>query len=176
MATASASTNPAYHPRLQRVIFGLSLASAVFCVAFPIWVIRPFRYQGPLEFPIALTVLHWAPWSTIVDALIVLWLVPSIWRAARGKRLAWLRRTGLVAAILVVIVCAVAARINIFEKMFHPISAVTFIAPSRAKIAADDMVMSVTIGGESHAYAIREMAYHHVVNDIVAGTPVIATY
>jgi hypothetical protein len=34
----------------------------------------------------------------------------------------------------------------------------------------------VTIGGESVAYPIRIMAYHHLVQDTVGDTPIVATY
>ena len=40
----------------------------------------------------------------------------------------------------------------------------------------DDRVLSVTIGGESVAYPVRLMAYHHLVEDTVGGTPIVATY
>jgi hypothetical protein len=38
------------------------------------------------------------------------------------------------------------------------------------------MVMAVRLGGESRAYPVRAMAYHHVLNDVVAHEPVVATY
>lgn len=152
------------------------LAIALTAVAFPMYVIRPFRYQGALEFRAALVVLRWAPWITLVCVLLALLLFIPIWRSAGRKRFAGLRRGILILATLIIVFDVVAARINIFEKMFHPISAVDLIPAAQAKIAGDDMVMSITIGGESHAYPIREMAYHHVVNDWVAGTPVAPTY
>jgi len=145
-------------------------------VVFPIYVIRPFRYQGTLEFRLALVVLRWAPWITLACALAAALLFIPMWRRTQQKRFVWLHRAALVVGALLVGFCAVAARINIFEKMFHPISAVNFIPQAQAKIAADDMVMAITLGGESHAYPIREMAYHHVVNDVVGGVPVAATY
>jgi hypothetical protein len=152
------------------------LVISLAAVAFPIYVIRPFRYQGALEFRIALLVLRWAPWITVACALVALLLFIPIWRNAAGRRLAWLRRTALVLAALLVASCALAARLNIFEKMFHPISAVSFLPVSQAKVEPADMLMVVNIGGEVHGYPIREMAYHHLVNDVVGGTPVVATY
>ena len=154
----------------------LALTIALAAVAFPIYVIRPFRYQGALEFRVALVVVRWAPWVTLACALAVALLFVPIWRQAREKKFAWLRRTGLVLATLLVAFTVFAARVNIFEKMFHPISVVNFVPAAQAKIAPDDMVMAIAIGGESHAYPIREMAYHHVVNDVVGGVPVAATY
>jgi hypothetical protein len=40
----------------------------------------------------------------------------------------------------------------------------------------DDVVMAVKIHGAAVAYPILQLGYHHVVNDIVAGTPIVATY
>jgi hypothetical protein len=34
----------------------------------------------------------------------------------------------------------------------------------------------VKLGGESRAYPVRMMAYHHIVNDVVGGVPIVATY
>jgi Protein of unknown function (DUF3179) len=36
--------------------------------------------------------------------------------------------------------------------------------------------MAIRCGGDARAYPISEMAYHHVLNDVVGGVPVTATY
>jgi len=38
------------------------------------------------------------------------------------------------------------------------------------------MILAVRFGSDARAYPIREMAYHHVLNDVVAGVPVAVTY
>ena len=39
------------------------------------------------------------------------------------------------------------------------------------------MVLAVRLSGERPMpYPIREMAYHHVVNDVVGREPIVATY
>lgn len=168
---------PAGHSSRRRgFLFWLAAAIALAAAIYPLYVIRPFRYQEPGELRAALWLVRWAPWITFISALIVLWLTPARWRASAGKLPAWLRRTGIVLVLLFVGVSVVASRVNIFEKMFHPISSLRFLPVAQAKLAPDDMLMAVTIGGESHAYPIREMAYHHVVNDVVGGTPVVGTY
>jgi hypothetical protein len=54
--------------------------------------------------------------------------------------------------------------------------------PAYAKVAEvdfvdnTDMVMTVELNGESAAYPIRQMAYHHIVQDTVGGTPIVSTY
>jgi len=36
--------------------------------------------------------------------------------------------------------------------------------------------MTVELNGEAVAYPVRQMAYHHVINDVVGGKPITATY
>ena len=38
------------------------------------------------------------------------------------------------------------------------------------------IIMAVTLNGESRAYPIREMGYHHIVNDRLNGLPMVVTY
>ena len=69
------------------------------------------------------------------------------------------------------------ARQNHFEWMFAPISTVTYAHANEANFLADsDMVMAIEVNGEAVAYPVRQMAYHHVVNDFVGGKPITATY
>jgi hypothetical protein len=61
--------------------------------------------------------------------------------------------------------------------MFHPLPRPEFVAAGTAdEVAADDLVLGVASGGEARAYPVRALAYHHVVNDVVAGEPIVATY
>ena len=43
-------------------------------------------------------------------------------------------------------------------------------------VADNEMVMAVESNGEAVAYPIRQMAYHHVVQDVVGAVPIVATY
>ena len=70
------------------------------------------------------------------------------------------------------------SRQNHFEWMFAPPAAVTYVSAQDASkfLTPDEMVMGIEVGGLSLAYPIRQMAYHHVVNDIIGTTPVVVTY
>ncbi len=68
------------------------------------------------------------------------------------------------------------ARVNVYEIMFHPIDSPRFESAEKAGIDSGDMVMAVEVNGARRAYPIREMAYHHVVNDVLGGEPIVATY
>ena len=45
----------------------------------------------------------------------------------------------------------------------------TFLQP-------DDRVLGLTVGGESRAYPISMMTFHHVANDELGGLPVLVTF
>jgi hypothetical protein len=68
------------------------------------------------------------------------------------------------------------SRMNYFEWMFHPIVSPGFTSSSSAKLDAAEMVMAVRFGNDARAYPIAQMAYHHVFNDEVGGTPIVVTY
>jgi len=38
------------------------------------------------------------------------------------------------------------------------------------------MILSVRFGSEARAYPISQMAYHHVLNDLVGNVPIAVTY
>jgi len=60
--------------------------------------------------------------------------------------------------------------------MFHPSGRPTFSAAGQAKLDGDEMVIAVKVGRSARAYPIRSMSYHHVVNDVLDGVPIVATY
>ncbi len=60
--------------------------------------------------------------------------------------------------------------------MFHPDTHPAFATIQESKIDPDDAVLAVKLAGSARAYPIREMGYHHVINDWVGGVPIAATY
>jgi hypothetical protein len=87
------------------------------------------------------------------------------------------RRMLAAAGAMLVCVLAVLARVNVYEDlMFHQVEHPTFAAATDVKLDNDDKLIVVKIGGSARAYPIREMGYHHIVNDVVGGTALAATY
>lgn len=57
------------------------------------------------------------------------------------------------------------------------VDAPVFISPEAATFMEDtDLVVSVTLGGETRAYPLRILVWHEVVNDNFANTPIAVTY
>jgi len=137
----------------------------------PAFIIRPFRYQAPRALLVAMTLRQRAPLGTLIAALACLALAFALWKTASR----W-RKSILVLTLLVVTFSAVMARQNYFEWMFHPIAGPRFLAQSEAKLDAKEMIMAVRLGSDARAYPISQMAYHHVLNDVVNGVPIAVTY
>jgi hypothetical protein len=144
---------------------------AIATLAIPMYVIRPFVPQAPPALALALGVRSAAPWLSAVCALVAALAIKFAWH-----RFGLISKIALPLLLTVTIAAACLTHINIFEIMFKPYPAPAFTSPDQAKVDADDEVLAATFNGESHAYPIRTMGYHHIVNDVVAGEPIAATY
>jgi hypothetical protein len=154
---------------LLAVIVLLALA----VIFIPAWLIQPFRPQSPRAVEVSYFLRRWSPVVTLAAAAAALALGVRLWR---GKR-SWWRRGLIIAAMLPLLTAAWLARQNHFEWMFNPLPNPAYARVGEASFVADtDMVMAVEINGDAVAYPVRQMAYHHVVHDVVGGTPITATY
>jgi hypothetical protein len=100
--------------------------------------------------------------------------VALVWYWRRERR--WLRRIASAAAPLAVVAMALASRVNIYELMFHPLGPPAFMAAGQSKLDGDEMVIAIEVGTVARAYPIRNISYYHVVNDLLDGVPIVATY
>lgn len=109
----------------------------------------------------------------ILSGLFCLIAIPAIlvWR-----RSGWVAKLILTPAVVISLLAAMSAWINPYEHMFHPFGAPQYTSIEHASLDANDMVIAVTLGGESRAYGIREMGYHHIVNDRLHQLPIVVTY
>jgi hypothetical protein len=158
----------------HRGLWTLFAASSLICIGWffiPAFIIRPFRYQSPRALALALVLRQRAPLGTLAAALIGLLFALALWRIARR----W-QRIVLGVAMVVVAFSTVMARMNYFEWMFHPVPSPQFEAQAQSKLDAAEMIMAVRFSNDARAYPIREMAYHHIVNDVVGSVPVAVTY
>jgi len=148
------------------------LAVSLFCLVYPVYVIRPFRHQGASELVVALAVLRMRLAVGLACSALALLSVWMLWRMDVRR---W-RRGLAVAGALAVCGFTALSRINIYELMFHPADQLTFVAADQVKLDAGEMVIAVNLGRTARAYPVRSMSYHHIVNDVVAGRPITATY
>jgi hypothetical protein len=152
-------------------LFSACALAAVALFFIPAFIIRPFRYQAPHPLLLAMALHQRAPLVTLIAGLACFFFAFALWRTASRWRKALITFT-----MLIVSFSAVMARQNYFEWMFHPIGGPQFLAQSESKLDSKEMIMAVRLGSDSRAYPINQMAYHHILNDMVAGVPIAVTY
>jgi len=142
-------------------------------VFVPAYLIRPFVPQNARDLTIAYFLRSISPWMTLGLVLVGGLLAINLWRASRSRIASGI----LSSAILILLVSAVLSRQNHFEWMFRPMRTPNFVTVSKATHVSDsDMVLGVRLSGETRAYPVRIMAYHHLVNDAIANEPLVVTY
>jgi uncharacterized membrane protein YhaH (DUF805 family) len=157
--------------RLLWFLLLLIAAIALAVVLIPALVIQPFKPQSPRGLEISFFLKRLAPLITIVTLIACIALVIKLWRGARWSRIA------LILLMIPAMLSAWFARQNHFEWMFNPLAKAGYVTANAATFVADsDLVMAVARNGEAAAYPIRQLAYHHLVQDSVGGVPIVVTY
>jgi hypothetical protein len=140
-------------------------------LAAPVLILHPFKEETLRGLTIAYGLKRW---GLLIDLLAIAAAIVVAMRLWSGR---WWRKTIVSIAVIVMIAASALARFNHFEKMFRPLPQPKFAAVSDAKfVDAGDMVMTVAHGAEAAAYPIRQLAYHHIVQDVVGGLPLVVTY
>jgi hypothetical protein len=166
--------NMAFSSERHGTLWFLFFFSAVVGIGMffiPAFIIRPFSHQTASGLALAMALRQRAPWPTLAAALVCALLALILWNAVNR----W-RKVVLAVVMVLVAFSAVMSRLNYFEWMFHPIPSAQFESASASKLGKDEMILAVRFGSDARAYPIREMAYHHVLNDVVEGVPVAVTY
>src|SRR5262247_3306110 len=150
----------------------LVVAAAVAVVAIPVFVIMPFKAQTAAGVEWSYRLRSWSPLATVVATILFLALCVTLWRGAR-----WPGRLVMAALLALLLAVTWFSRQNYFEWGFNPLPNADYARAGEAGFVDDsDMVMAIELNGDAVAYPVRQMAYHHVVNDVVGGKPITATY
>lgn len=145
---------------------------AVAVVLVPAFLIRPFASQTETAVSFSFALRRWAPLVTITIGCAVILIALGLWGGS-GR---W-QRVGLLGPLLLVLVAAWFARQRYFEWMFAPLANPQYVRAAAAGwVGARDMVLAVNLNGDAVAYPVRQLAYHHLVQDSVGGVPIVATY
>jgi hypothetical protein len=162
--------------RIRRRLAGAALfllvLLAIAAVALPLWLIRPFAPQTPEGVAAAFGLRRWAPLGTLLAVVAGLAIMAGLWRGGR-----WWSRSLAVLALVPLLATVWFARRNIFEKMFIPLGRTASAPAAEAGwVREGDPVLAVTLNGDAAAYPVGQVAYHHIVGDVVGGVPVAVTY
>ena len=173
-ATSKPSRTALGMPRwLAWIVLFLTDLATVAIVFIPAWLIMPFKAQTERGIELSYMLRRWSPIATAAACVIVLVLVVALWRVSRR----WWRKAALILLLLIPVLPAWFARQNHFEWMFNPLPDPSYAKAAESDfVTRQDMVLAVTNKDESVAYPVRQLAYHHVVQDVVGGVPIVATY
>ena len=152
----------------------LLITVLTFAIVFtPVWFIKPFSAQTERQIEISYFLKSWSPILTIIFSLAAILLAVFIFRNAAR----WYKTIPLALPLLLIFALTWFARQNHFEWMFNPLGNANFARISETDFVKDDeMVLAVSINGDAVAFPVRQMAYHHIAQDVVGGTPITATY
>ena len=142
-------------------------------VFIPAFLIRPFVAQTARGLALSYQMRALSPtWTLVLLVIGILLALPL-----RHYALPRFQKSLIGLFLLILAASAVMARQNHFEWMFRPLPRPGYVDISKATHVKDsDMVLGIRLGRDSRAYPISLMAYHHLVNDVVAGQPLVVTY
>ena len=141
-------------------------------VLLPLILDRPFATQTPRTLMLIYHLRAWLPALATAGALLALALAASSWRRSSPAG-----RLAVAGTCVIAVACVWFARQNAFEWKFNPLAHPQYAAASEVKfVDPQDVVLAVSIKGDAAAYPVRQLAYHHLVQDVVGGVPLVVTY
>lgn len=153
------------------LVFCVSAIVAIGFFFIPAFIIRPFTHQSVSGLAWAMALRQSASLPTLIAAVVCVALALLLWDSGNLRR-----KIVLSCIVVLVLFSAVMSRLNYFEWMFHPVDSAQFEAEGASKLPEKEMILAVQYGRDARAYPIREMAYHHILNDVVQGVPIAVTY
>jgi hypothetical protein len=158
---------------LRRIASALIPIALIALVVLPLALDQPFGTQTARTLEAIYAMRRWSPIVTVLG-LVALAVLAAI---SLRRRRTWLSLVGFAGVLTLAIAAAWFARQNPFEWMFNPLPRPQFVAAAQASfVDPNDLVLAVSADGDAAAYPIRQMAYHHLVNDRIGRTPAVVTY
>jgi hypothetical protein len=148
----------------MKLLIALTILNVALILAPPVVALPPVN-----QTPAMLTAAHLSHTLAPIASVLV---------AALAAIQLWRRRTWSTAALLAVALgCVALSRVNLLERIFAPALDVETAAIGNFHDVRDtDMVIGVVIGGQSRAYPVRYLAYHHMLNDQLGSSALLPTY
>ncbi len=158
---------------LLAVLLALLVLSVMVVVLLPVWLIQPFKPQSSGALAWSFWLRRWSPMFTIGALLAGGVLAGVLWQGVRSP---W--RKALIACALFPLVLSVwASRQNHFEWMFAPLPNSSFERAVRTDfVSPSDLVLGIKVKEDAVAFPVRQVAYHHLVQDDAGGVPIVATF
>ncbi len=111
-------------------------------------------------------------WLRIFSVILIL---PFYWHEFKPSR--WFTKTGTILLSLIAFfihyLCSHEMRAG---SMFKDMETVAFTNTKTVKLFPNQLVLGVSVNGESKAYPIEIIGYHHQINDKIGGKNILVTY
>jgi hypothetical protein len=151
---------------------GVTVLSFAF-VFIPACLIQPSSPRIPAISVCPHALKQWSPILTLLALLAALAIAYMLWRRTRR----WWGKAAIVLVFAPLLLTVWFARQNHFEWMFRPLPNASFVSAKAVDFVHDnELVLAIEINGDAVAFPVRQIAYHHVVQEVVGGKPVVATY
>jgi hypothetical protein len=158
---------------IKLLLLILGFAVLIFGEVLKVYFIMPFPGSQEDE------VIQWAylihtqiGWIRLVGALLLLYPLYGYLRQSP----VWARATIAVVLGFYAVVFYMFNYRFLADKIFLQPENVGFLDASHSKVSGKQLALGITVGGESKAYPIEIIGYHHQVLDVVGGQQVMVTY
>ena len=112
-------------------------------------------------------------WRWVFRGLFGLMIIIGLFRARWHRRWKW----ALIIPIGILLAVIYMANFNMAaDAMFKQPKEFVLANAAENKVDSNRLVIGVVVNGEAKAYPIRFLGYHHHVQDIVGGKPILVTY
>ncbi|MFM8839717.1 MAG: DUF3179 domain-containing (seleno)protein [bacterium] len=154
------------------IIFGTLLSSIITILS--IYFIMPFPGSQHAETIHIAYALHGAYWYVLIP-LLVLAIYGYIRLYLENAR--WLRKVILVIPFFIIgAVLYMADRVMSADAMFLQPTSIELVSVNDPALDSSMIVIGTEINGESKAYPMNVVGYHHQIRDSIGGVPVMITY
>ena len=155
----------------MRRLFPIGLVLLILFEAATVFFIMPLPgSQRIRSLSAAYLIYQWRWPARIAVGLILAAGTAALWRAGRNR---WQVPAGLLVA------GAVAWVINFrmaADRMFLPPTVVSMVPAASNTVPLDRLVVGVEVEGQTRAYPLQFIGYHHQVRDTIAGRPILVSY
>jgi len=154
------------------VVYLLAVATALYLAIKPYLIIDPKLAQTSQDLAFVFNLKQWTVFVVPSMALIAAMILVVLWRKSK-----WVGRILTVPIFGVAGFATWLVFANPFEMMFSPLPEPEFASIEEADfLEEEDMVLAVKINGDAVAYPLRQLAHHHIVQDVVGGVHLAATF
>lgn len=155
----------------MKKLFWLGLIGLLFFEIANVYFIMPMPGSQKMNSINAAYFLY--KWRWVFRALFGIMIIVGLFKVRWHRRWKWLLilPIGILAAVIYMANFKMAA-----DAMFKQPTQLLLVNADKNKVDSDRLVIGVSINGETKAYPIQFLGYHHHIQDTVGGKPILVTY